>query len=106
MSNETRWPIDYWLSALATNVRDALRIVEASALPETYHVGMLLRRMRGDIGLLAALIRETQKDATPVRRRRKRRDIIDASAPTARKVRKPRAKRNAEPTTPTEGSNP
>jgi hypothetical protein len=129
MSNETRRAIDYLVGALRVSVRDGQRACDT---PDAlYHVGVILRRMGSDVAALAAILRETQKDAAPTRRRRKRRDVPaarpepppsrDVEPPTggwpegqfqpgapAPKERKPgrrRKARNAEPTTPTAKEN-
>jgi hypothetical protein len=71
MSNETRRAIDYLVGALRASVRDGQRAIET---PDAlYHVGVILRRMGNDVAALSTILRETQKDATPARRKRKRR---------------------------------
>ena len=129
MSNETRRAIDYLVGALRVSVRDGQRAIDigpGTPGPDApyYQVGVILRRMGSDVAALAAILRETQEDATPARRKRKRRDVPAAAArpepprdvepptggwpagqfqpgapaPKERKPGRPRRARNAEPT--------
>lgn len=75
MSDETQRATDYLLRALLASVREGQNAV---ATADLYHLGVILRRMRGDIGALAATLRDTQKEA-PTRKRRRPRKAAGVS---------------------------